>query len=86
MGCMYLYVMQEATIIARRLDAHKEHGNNPVEASIKNPVGDFPTEAFHEANERVQEMFDLSDFSYNGHEFAVGSVKYEDGDYTFNFY
>jgi len=71
--------MQEATIKARRLDAHAEHGNNPVNAAIQNPVGDFPTEAFHEANERVQERYEAADFRHDGDEFAAGTVHY-DGD------
>jgi len=71
--------MQEATIKARRLDTHAEHGNNPVNAAIQNPVGDFPTAAFHEANERVQARYDPADFRHDGDEFVAGTVCY-DGD------
>jgi hypothetical protein len=69
--------MKEATIKAERLDAHAEHGNNPVNAVIENPVGEFPTEAFHEANERVQDRFDVSDFRHDGDEFVAGTVAYD---------
>jgi len=74
----------EATIKAERLDAHAEHGNNPVNAVIENPVGDFPTEAFHEANEQVQARYDVNDFAGDGDEFVVGTVEYDGGEFNIN--
>jgi hypothetical protein len=74
----------EATIKAERLDAHAEHGNNPVNAVIENPVGDFPTEAFHAANEQVQARYDVDDFRHDGDEFVVGTVEYESGEFNIN--
>jgi len=70
--------MREATIKARRLDAHAKHGDNPVNAAIQNPVGNFPTAAFHEANKRVQARYEVADFRHDGDAFVVGTVYYDD--------
>jgi len=48
---------QTATIEAQRNDRKAEVGNCPaITASIINPHGEFPTEAFHEAQEVIANM------------------------------
>jgi len=76
----------EAIINAERTDAHAEYGDNPVNAAIQNPVGDFPAEAFHEATEQVQAAYDADDFVGDGDSFAVGIVEYDDDGFEVTLY
>jgi len=77
---------QTATIEAQRDDRKAEHdGFDAIDASIINPFGAFPTEAFHEAQEVVSDMdLDIPDRSSK----AVAEVVYDDSEdsdeYTIN--
>jgi len=68
---------EKATIKAERQDAHKEHGNNPVNAVIANPMGKLPRGAWEKVTEKVQSAYDTSDFAFNGQTIESGFIEYE---------
>lgn len=74
---------EQATIKAERQDKHKEHGNNPVNPIIVNPMGKLPTGAWEKVTNLVQSKYSVEDFAFNGQEIEAGYIEYEptkDGD------
>lgn len=70
--------MPEVPITVRRDDAWEKKNENPINATVVNPVGKLPTGTFERVNDVVQDRFSVGDLR-NGEQREIGTLSYTEG-------